>query len=225
MNNITRRNFIKKSSIGTTGIMASTGLVTLLSCGDSNAHSKPNKMDNNSAIIKVRPLQFQWETLDPFIFCVHHEDLYPEGNDQLGPAPGIEGRSIGQDFGGKDGWNMYHGQVVPGFPQHPHCGFETITIVRKGIVDHVDSAGGQGRFGNGDVQWVTAGKGIMHSEMFPLIDKNGPNTMELFQIWLNLPSKSKFAEPNFLMFWGEDIPQIKSKNEAGKITDISVIDG
>ena len=127
-----------------------------------------NDSTNNSAIIKIRELQFTWDTLDPFIFCVHHEDFYPEGNEEMGPKPGTAGRNLGQDFGNKD-WNMYHGQKVPGFPRHPHSGFETITIVRKGIVDHVDSAGGQGRFGNGDVQWVTAGGGIQHSEMFPFL--------------------------------------------------------
>ncbi len=75
---------------------------------------------------------------------------------------------------------MYHGMKAPGCTKHPHCGFETITIVRKGVVDHVDSAGGQGRFGNGDVQWVTAGGGIEYSEMFPLVNKDETNTMELF---------------------------------------------
>jgi redox-sensitive bicupin YhaK (pirin superfamily) len=69
--------------------------------------------------------------LDPFLFCVHHDDAYPRGNAQLGPAPSLAGRDLGQDFAGKDGWRMYHGDVVPGFPQHPHRGFETVTIVRR----------------------------------------------------------------------------------------------
>ena len=90
---------------------------------------------------------------------------------------------------------MYHGQVVPGFPNHPHRGFETVTFVRKGLIDHADSLGAAARFGRGDVQWVTAGRGIVHSEMFPLLDHERPNPLELFQIWLNLPGRRQAGRP------------------------------
>ncbi|HTH07632.1 MAG TPA: pirin family protein, partial [Ilumatobacteraceae bacterium] len=139
-----------------------------------------------SAVLETFPLGFQWPTADPFLFCVHHVDRYPSGNPSLGPAASLAGRTLGQDFDGIDGWRMYHGQVVPGFPAHPHRGFETVTYVRSGLIDHSDSLGAAARFGRGDVQWLTAGAGVVHSEMFPLLDRDGPNTLELFQIWLNL---------------------------------------
>src|SRR3954454_19128777 len=153
----------------------------------------------DSDILAVVPLGFQWPTLDPFLFCVHHDDAYPAGNDKLGPVASLAGREIGMDFAGKDGWRMYHGDVVPGFPQHPHRGFETVTIVRRGLIDHSDSMGAAARYGRGDVQWLTAGKGIVHSEMFPLLDKGRGNPLELFQIWLNLPKASKMVNPYFSM--------------------------
>jgi len=159
-----------------------------------------------SAIIQQRPLGFTWDTVDPFLLCVHHDDAYPRGNGRLGPDASLAGRDIGQDFAGKDGWRMYHGQTIPGFPSHPHRGFETVTIVRKGFIDHADSLGAAARFGNGDVQWLTAGRGVVHSEMFPLLRTDRENPLELFQIWLNLPASEKMAEPHFTMFWSEDIP-------------------
>src|SRR5437879_4973810 len=152
-------------------------------------------------VLSAKPLGFPWETSDPFLFCVHHNDAYPAANERLGPAASLAGRQLGQDFEGKDGWRMYHGSVVPGFPQHPHRGFETVTIMRHGYIDHSDSLGATARFGPGDVQWLTAGKGIVHSEMFPLLDREKPNPLELFQIWLNLPGSDKLVEPHFGMLW------------------------
>lgn len=118
-------------------------------------------------VVRVSPLGFPWETIDPFLLCVPHEDAYPRGNAAFGPDASLDGRIIGQDFVVKDGWRMYHGAKIPGFPAHPHRGFETVTIVRKGFVDHSDSLGATARFGAGDVQWLTAGNGIVHAEMFP----------------------------------------------------------
>ena len=95
----------------------------------------------DSIIKYLKPLGFVWEISDPFLFCVHHQDAYPAGNGKMGPATSLDGRNIGQDFQLKDGWRMYHGHQVPGFPEHPHRGFETVTIVLEGLVDHFDSAG------------------------------------------------------------------------------------
>ena len=176
---------------------------------------------STESILNVRPLGFPWATKDPFLVCVHHVDHYPRGNDRLGPDPALlSGRNIGQDFEGKDGWRMYHGDVVPGFPQHPHRGFETVTFVREGYIDHSDSLGATARFGRGDVQWLTAGAGIVHSEMFPLLNPDQPNNLELFQIWLNLPAKSKFADPYFTMFWDADVPRFKAVDAAGSHTRV-----
>lgn len=180
---------------------------------------------NNKAIISTKPLGFPWETQDPFIFCVHHRDEYPKGNDRMGPAGSLRGRSIGQDFTVKDGWRMYHGQSIPGFPVHPHRGFETITVVKEGLVDHTDSMGAAGRFGGGDVQWMTAGKGVQHSEMFPLIHKDKENPLELFQIWLNLPRASKFVAPHFKMLWEDEIPVLKDKDSHGHGVEVNIIAG
>ena len=163
-----------------------------------------------SDILGVRPLGFPWETADPFLFCVHHDDAYPAGNESLGPASPLSGRELGQDFAGTDGWRMYHGLVVPGFPSHPHRGFETVTIVRQGWVDHSDSLGATARFGEGDVQWLTAGRGIQHAEMFPLLNPTGTNPLELFQIWLNLPRADKMVEPHFSMLWNHQIPRLQT---------------
>lgn len=179
----------------------------------------------NKLVTDIKPLGFTWETKDPFLFCVHHLDNYPAGNDQFGPAASLSGRNLGQDFTTKDGWRMYHGETVPGFPAHPHRGFETVTVVLNGFVDHSDSHGASGRYGNGDVQWMTAGAGLQHSEMFPLLDKNKPNPLELFQIWLNLPKTKKFSKPFYKMLWAEDIPIVVQKDKNGKSTQVTVIAG
>jgi quercetin 2,3-dioxygenase len=182
-------------------------------------------MSSQAPVIRIRPLGFPWETVDPFLFCVYHDDAYPRGNGHLGPQASLAGRAIGQDFSRKDGWSMYHGDSVPGFPAHPHRGFETVTVVRKGLIDHADSLGAAARYGGGDVQWLTTGRGVVHSEMFPLLDDVQPNPLELFQIWLNLPASSKLSAPHFTMFWSEDIPRRTVKDERGATTEIAVIAG
>lgn len=198
-----RRRFLSKLALGG----ASLAAVPVLGNQGNTSNAKNNDMPV-SAIQKIRALGFQWQTLDPFLFCVHHEDAYPKGNAVMGPDASLEGRQIGQDFNLKDGWRMYHGTQVPGFPGHPHRGFETVTVVRKGMVDHSDSLGGAGRYGNGDLQWMTAGRGILHAEMFPLLREDADNPLELFQIWLNLPSNNKMVEPDYKMFWSEEIPKL-----------------
>ena len=179
-----------------------------------------------TVIKNIKQLGFQWETQDPFLFCAYHLDHFPKGNEHLGPAASLAGRNLGMDFEpNADGWNMYHGTTVPGFPAHPHRGFETVTIVERGLADHSDSLGAAGRFGNGDVQWMTAGKGVQHSEMFPLLNDDKENPLLLFQLWLNLPKKSKLVNPHFKMLWNEDIPIHHLKDDTGKNTSIKLISG
>lgn len=167
-----------------------------------------------------------WPVSNPFLFCAHHLDDFPAGNTEMGPEKSLlRGRDIGQDFNLKDGWRMYHGETIPGFPAHPHRGFETVTVVTKGLVDHADSHGQAGRYGGGDVQWMTAGAGLQHSEMFPLLNQESRNPAELFQVWLNLPKAKKFVKPHFKMLWSEDIPLIKINDGNGRTVEINVIAG
>jgi quercetin 2,3-dioxygenase len=186
--------------------------------------SKPNG-PKTDAVVAVTPQSFPWQTSDPFLFCVHHDDHYPAGNERQGPATSLAGRNLGQDFEGKDGWRMYHGEIVPGFPMHPHRGFETVTVVRRGLLDHSDSMGATARYGRGDVQWLTAGRGIQHAEMFPLVERQRENPLELFQIWLNLPTRDKMAEPYFSMLWSDTIPKTVVRDSEGRTTEIAMTAG
>jgi redox-sensitive bicupin YhaK (pirin superfamily) len=134
---------------------------------------------DRDAIISIKPLGSMWPVINPFLFFAHHLDYYPAGNEKMGPKVSLKGRNIGNDFTPKDGWRMYHGDTVPGFPVHPHRGFETVTIVMTGFVDHSDSHGQAGRYSKGDVQWMTAGSGLQHSEMFPLLNMEDENPIRL----------------------------------------------
>jgi redox-sensitive bicupin YhaK (pirin superfamily) len=176
-------------------------------------------------ILRIEKLGFPWPTQNPFLFCVHHLDFYPRGNGNLGPDALLEGRNTGNDFVVKDGWRMYHGTKVPGFPAHPHRGFETVTFVLQGFVDHADSNGAAARYGEGDVQWMSAGSGLQHSEMFPLLNQNKENTLELFQIWLNLPAEKKQEKPAFKMMWRETIPSPVFYSNNKKQTRVDIVAG
>lgn len=96
-----------------------------------------------------------------------------------------------------------------GFPWHPHRGIETITYVLAGTVEHGDSMGNSGTIGPGDVQWMTAGRGIIHQEM-PKGDRNG--RMYGFQLWANLPAALKMTEPHYQEVKAADIPVAKDKD-------------
>ena len=176
-------------------------------------------------ILRIQKLDFHWEMENPFLFCAHHKDQYPKGNEHQEPTVSLSGRSLGEDFAIKDGFRMYHGTKIPGFPVHPHRGFETVTIVTQGYVDHFDSKGSCGRYGEGDVQWLTTGKGCQHAEMFPLTSMTEDNPLELFQIWLNLPAKDKMCEAEYNMLWSEDIPKLEIGHGDEGTSIVTVING
>ena len=185
----------------------------LASAPPSNAMSR--FPDFVKTMQRMAPNPSPFATPNPFLFCVWHRDLYQKAANDRMEAPR---RGNGADFDGSRPWRMYHGDRVPGFPQHPHRGFETITATLSGYIDHADSMGNAGRYGHGDVQFMTAGKGVVHQEMFPLVHSDRENTLELFQIWLNLPPESKMVEPQFEMHWAEDVRKWRSGDGLAEVT-------
>ena len=173
-------------------------------------------------ILESLELTWPWQGIDPFLVCGHHVEHYPAGNAELGvPEDKLHGHKSGNDFANPDGFSTYFGaHGIPGFPNHPHRGMETVSILRKGYVDHADSLGNSGRYGPGDVQWMTAGAGLQHAEMFPLLHDDQPNEFDLLQIWLNMPARSKLVQPEYKMMWAEHIAHYR---HAG--ADVAVIAG
>tara|TARA_B110000438_G_scaffold101200_1_gene100136 strand:+ start:209 stop:976 length:768 start_codon:yes stop_codon:yes gene_type:complete len=100
-----------------------------------------------------------------------------------------------------------------GAPNHPHRGFETVTYLLRGRMNHADSAGNSGELNPGDVQWMTAGRGVIHSELpHPDFYKTG-GVMHGFQIWVNLPAADKMMQPRYQDVPAEDIPVVSSQDE------------
>ncbi|HEX2139497.1 MAG TPA: pirin family protein [Woeseiaceae bacterium] len=102
-----------------------------------------------------------------------------------------------------------------GVGQHPHRGFETVTIVYQGEVEHRDSHGGGGKIGPGDVQWMTAGGGLLHEEFHSRDFTSRGGTFEVVQLWVNLPSRHKMAEPKYQAIVKNDIPVVDLAGDAG----------
>ena len=233
MGRLSRRQALKAVAVtGAAGAAAGyltssgkRGASTSMDAKQANV-DQTDRAEQTDAVAEITPQGFPWQTSDPFLFCVHHDDHFPAGNEQMGPpVASLAGRNLGEDFVVKDGWRMYHGQTVPGFPQHPHRGFETVTVVRRGLLDHSDSMGATARYGGGDVQWLTAGGGIVHAEMFPLVERERENPVELFQIWLNLPRADKMVAPYFSMFWNDRVPRKVVKDSAGRAVTLTLTAG
>ena len=104
-----------------------------------------------------------------------------------------------------------------GVGQHPHRGFETVTIVYKGELEHRDSTGSGGKIGPGDVQWMTAASGILHEEFHSEGFAKSGGTLEMVQLWVNLPAKDKMADAGYQTILDSDIPSIALKNNAGNL--------
>lgn len=108
-----------------------------------------------------------------------------------------------------------------GVGAHPHRGFETVTIVYQGEVEHRDSTGGGGVIGPGDVQWMTAAAGIMHNEFHSQAFARQGGTMEMVQLWVNLPARDKSAPAGYQSITHAQIPQVELSREAGKLRVIA----
>lgn len=108
-----------------------------------------------------------------------------------------------------------------GVGQHPHRGFETVTIVYKGEVEHKDSTGAGGKIGPGDVQWMTAASGILHEEFHSHDFTRSGGVLEMVQLWVNLPAKDKMSPPRYQNLLDSDIPVVKLAEGAGKLRVIA----
>jgi redox-sensitive bicupin YhaK (pirin superfamily) len=109
------------------------------------------------------------------------------------------------------------GDYIAGFPEHPHRGFETVTYMLAGRMRHRDSAGNEGVVSDGGVQWMTAGRGVIHSEM----PEQNEGLMEGFQLWLNLPAKDKMGAPWYRDIPNEEVPRFTLRTKA----EVQVIAG
>ncbi|WP_072393760.1 pirin family protein [Hyphomicrobium sp. CS1GBMeth3] len=108
-----------------------------------------------------------------------------------------------------------------GVGQHPHRGFETVTIVYQGELAHRDSTGGGGTIGPGDVQWMTAASGILHEEFHSKAFSRSGGTLEMVQLWINLPAKDKKAPPGYQTLLRGDIPSVDLADGAGRVRIIA----
>ena len=111
--------------------------------------------------------------------------------------------------------------TATGVPAHPHCGFEAITYMLKGEIEHKDSWGGKAAIKTGDIQWMTTGSGLVHSELPTKNFKDKGGSMEGLQIWVNLPKTNKNVKPGYQHIEKINIPEISMNNQLGKIKIIA----
>lgn len=156
----------------------------------AKVHSAPEKhwVGNGFHVHSMFTYQDKDKNIDPFLLMDYNPPRYFDG-----------GRS--QDF--------------RGVGEHPHRGFETVTIAYQGEVQHADSAGGGGIIGTGDVQWMTAGSGVMHEEFHSENFSKEGGMFEMVQLWVNLPTKYKMTSPKYQAIKSADIPVVELDNHAG----------
>jgi redox-sensitive bicupin YhaK (pirin superfamily) len=154
----------------------------------------PAYRDDIADLSTIRPLPGpDVNQIDPFIFLNHH-------GPQVYPA-----RNRGLPFG-----------------PHPHRGFETVTFILEGELAHLDSGGGESIIRAGGIQWMTAGRGLVHAEISPDSFKQQGGPLEILQLWVNLPSRLKMVDPNYIGLQKDDIPAIVE--DGGKVT-VNLISG
>lgn len=117
--------------------------------------------------------------------------------------------------------NFAPANVRRGVGEHPHRGFETVTIVYQGELEHRDSAGNGGRIGPGDVQWMTAASGVVHEEFHSEKFTRSGGPMEMMQLWVNLPAKDKMSPPRYQTLLDADIPSVSLPDGAGRVRVIA----
>jgi len=148
----------------------------------------PAYRDDIADLSTVRPLPGpDVDQIDPFLFLNHHgPQTYPP-----------------------------HNRGLP-FGPHPHRGFETVTFILEGELSHVDSGGGESIIRAGGIQWMTAGRGLVHAEVSPREFKERGGALEILQLWVNLPSRLKMVDPAYIGLQKTDIPEILADH--GKVT-------
>ena len=186
----------------------------------------PFRKKGKGVVLKYAEFDMHWDTENPFLFVSHHRDDYPEGNRQQAPPYDmIAWRDLGHDYKKHNGFRMYKGKVVPGFPMHAHWGYETFTLAEEGYVDTFDIEGNQSRFGFGDAQWVTASGKYQHSEMYPLVFQDRPNPNNITQIMINLPLEMKGSLNRVNMLWTDAINRDIFTDGNGKKIEVIVYAG
>ena len=209
MSKLSRRQALK--AVAAAG--AVTGCLPSSRKQEARARMQDKDKKKTDAVVAVTPQGFPWQTTDPFLFCVHHVDAYPAGTS--GGASGVSGRTRpGAGLRGQGRLAHVPRRVVPGFPQHPHRGFETVTVGAAG-------------FSITPIRWAPPplrqrrravdDRRARHRPRrdVPAGRAPAPNPLELFQIWLNLPSRDKLVDPHFAMLWSHTIPSVVHDRRGG----------